>query len=195
MISELLAASEGWLLAPILIAIAGTALVKALFVFHGSKSQARREFLELWKRREAEDDLWLEVAVRHLFGDYLPATVIRLLQQRAQAGRALREISECWSLLEIDSETSEVRWCAARHANPRRRRWEQKSFLMAYFLLTFLGLFFAWLLLRAEGMATLDSSILWIYVFCAVGSGFWCLFRAETLSLANKAVPRWLGLH
>jgi hypothetical protein len=63
-IQELLVASHGTLLVPLALLVALTVLAKGMFSLHRSKSQNRKDFLELW-RGEHPDDLWLEVAGRY----------------------------------------------------------------------------------------------------------------------------------
>lgn len=76
MIQEILKATGGALLVPLAVLLAAMTLAKGLFSLHRSRSQSRKEFLELW-HRDNPDDLWLEVAVRHLVDVYLPASLIR----------------------------------------------------------------------------------------------------------------------
>ncbi|MFD0738511.1 hypothetical protein ACFQZQ_04320 [Lysobacter koreensis] len=194
MIKALLDATGGWMLIPIVVAVAGTAVAKGLFGVYRSKSQDRKDFLDLWERRESPDDLWLEVAVRHQFGAYLPAPLIRSLQRSSQAGRALLEVSECWDMLDMDDETGEVHWRAKRYANPRHRWWMQKVFTAGYYVLMFAAGILAIVLIKSTGRTDFSYAILWAYPLFLGGAAFCCLSRSERLETASKAVPRWLGL-
>jgi hypothetical protein len=57
-------------LVPALLLLCSLYVTRGLWGLHGRRSQHRREFLELWDSAQSKDDLWLEVAVRHLFGTY-----------------------------------------------------------------------------------------------------------------------------
>lgn len=193
MIEELLKVGGEKLIVPVLVAVIGAALVKGMFGLDRSKSADRKDFLDLWVRRESHDDLWLEVAVRHLFGTYLPASLIRSLLQSHQAGRALLEISQCWDYLDMHDETGEVQWKAKRHEYSRKRRRESRFFDAAYFLLMAVALLIAYVTLRGL-LGAVGSAIAWVYVVLSGTFAFWCLAKADMLKTANRAVPRWLGL-
>src|SRR5690242_1795494 len=91
------AAGTGFLIPAILVAML-VAAIKGFFGVFNRKGQTRKEFLEHWDAGRKEDDVWLEVTVRHLFGEYLPADVIRLALQQLHKTLAIREIAEIWPL-------------------------------------------------------------------------------------------------
>jgi hypothetical protein len=189
-IQELLDASNDKLLIPLAVVAVLTTLAKGLFSLHRSRSQNRKEFLELW-RGDHPDDLWIEVAVRHLVDEYLPASIIRMLRACPQAGRALGEIAESWPLLEMDDETGDVRWCASRYASPLQRKWWGRAFSIGYFVLFGAGLFLGYLLLVTSQPV---PAPVWAYPITGISSGLICLHSADRLKTADRAVPRWLGL-
>ena len=84
-------------------------IARGLFGMHGRRSQARKEFLELWNDARASDDLWLEVSVRHLVGTYLPAHVVRLALAGPDKAQSLFDLAELWLLLRYDREARTVR--------------------------------------------------------------------------------------
>jgi hypothetical protein len=84
------AGGAGFLIPAVLFAIVLYA-ARGLFGLHDQKSKIRREFLELWDRARSQDDLWLEVAVRHWMGAYLPAHVIRLAFEQPDKSQSLIE--------------------------------------------------------------------------------------------------------
>jgi hypothetical protein len=188
-IQELLEASHGALLVPLALLVALAVLAKGTFSLHRSKSQNRKEFLELW-RGEHPDDLWLEVAVRHLVGEYMPAALIRSLRTSPQAGRALIEVAECWPLLEVDDETGQVRWRHAWCSTARRRKWVRRACWFGYYTGVGSGLFEAFALAQAK--LPLISG--WIVPVASIVFGIWCAWHAERLNAAQRSVPRWLGL-
>jgi hypothetical protein len=193
MVEKLLGMADGRFVVPIVVVIGLSVLIKGLFSLNRSKSQDRKDFLEVWGTREAPDDLWLEVAVRHQFGEYLPASLIRSLQRSPQAGRALLDVAQSWDLLEMHDETGEVGWRVERHKNPRRRLWERRGFVVLYFCLMSVGLMLVYLASIAGKGSPFGSWVAWLYVILLIGSGMWCLARHETLGVAERSMSRWLG--
>ncbi|MDR6841549.1 hypothetical protein [Pseudoxanthomonas sacheonensis] len=193
MIEKLLEVSNGKLLIPVLCALVGAVLVKGIFNLHRSKSADRRDFLDLWMRNEGRDDIWLEVSVRHLFGTYLPASIIRSLMQGPQAARALLEVSEFWDLLEMNDETLELNWKKKSHATSNGRRNWRYALNALYFLAMGSALFFIYLAIIADVRTPLVVSF-WIYGLFLGGLGMRCLHLADKLTTANTAACRWLGL-
>lgn len=193
MIGQLLAASGGKLLVPLGFVLAGTAIIRWLAGIHASKTVARKEFLDLWQKHEAKDDLWIEASIRHLFGDYLPASVIRSLLSSPQSGRALRDVCDSWELLDMNDETGEIYWQKEMYGNPESRKRWVFIFYLFYCLLMFPSLWLIYVLL-VSNIQNPTASIMWLYVFILGLGGLWCLSRAHILSEANKTVPRWLGL-
>lgn len=189
-ISNLLAASNGGLLVPLALVIAATVVAKGVFSLHRSRSQDRKEFLDVWGR-DHPDDLWLEVAVRHLSGTYLPAKLIRMLRTSPQAGRAILEIAQSWPLLEMDDTNGDMRWASDRHATSRKRRSRIRALGVGYFVGMGLG---GWLGLRFLEGSGPSHAIFWVYPIAGIMVGMVCLYKAEQLETANRAVPRWLGL-
>lgn len=193
MIEKLLEIGNGKLLIPVLCALAGAVLVKGVFNLHRSKSADRRDFLDLWMRSQDRDDLWLEVSIRHLFGTYLPASIIRSLLQSPQAAQALLEVSEFWDLLEINDETLDLRWKKKRHATENARRYWRYASNVLYFVSMGLGLLCIYVAIVIDAKMTFVLS-LWVYGFFLVIIGMRCLHYADKLITASKGAPRWLGL-
>lgn len=182
---------SNWLV-PILIATAFVWLVNQITSLHQVKGTRRYEFLQLWSTNTSPDDVWLEVAVRHAFGEYLPASVIRMLMRSKYAARALLEVSESWPLLEYREETDEIVWRHAGHRSSGGRKLRQHAMLIGY----------AVLMLPAAGAATLlvklgptsAQQLAWIPVVTLGAAAVGLLVRRERLKAAETAVPRWLGL-
>jgi len=192
-IEKLLEVSNGKLLIPVLCAVVGTVFVKGAFNLHRSKSADRRDFLDLWMRSEGRDDLWLEVSMRHLFGTYLPASVIRSLMQGPQAARALLEVSEFWELLEMNDETLELSWKKNSHASVRGRRAWRYALNAFYFVTMGSALFAIYIAIVSDARMTVVASF-WIYGIFLGGIGFRCLGVSEKLKVAGTGAPRWLSL-
>lgn len=193
MLDKLLEIGDGKLLIPVLCAVVGALFVKGIFNLHRSKSTDRRDFLDLWMRKEARDDVWLEVSVRHLFGTYLPASIIRSLMQSPQAARTLMEVSEFWDLLEMNDETLEIGWKKKSHATAKGRRIWRYSLNGLYFIAMAVALLCAYVAIVADAKTTLVLT-LWVYAVSLGGFAMGCLHLAEKITTANTGAPRWLGL-
>ncbi|KQZ72344.1 hypothetical protein ASD55_11300 [Rhodanobacter sp. Root561] len=190
MFEEILKASGGRLLIPVVIAVVFVAIVKALFELRRSKLGERKDFLETWTHQRLQDDLWLEVTVRHLAGSYLPASVIRRLLGTIHPSRALLDVSECWELFDMDAVSGEIHWREGRHADPAQRVREMRLFGALYYLLTGLAGGLSYLLLATSFLPSGE----WSVAFLLLLLGIFCLSRSETLKAAQTAAPRWLGL-
>ncbi|UHQ23829.1 hypothetical protein LVB77_03710 [Lysobacter sp. 5GHs7-4] len=107
---------------------------KGINSLHNRKNQNRKEFLQMWDQSRIQDDLWLELTVRHLFGAYLPVRVIHLALAQPNKSEALRQLSELWNLFDYNPETEMVRWRNKRHATIARRRAVWRMMLAIYFI-------------------------------------------------------------
>lgn len=193
MIEKLLELGDGRLLVPIIVVFVGVALAKGGFTLTRSRSQDRRDFLDLFRGYRDENDLWLTVAVRHGFGAYLPANLIRQLMAGPQPGRALLDVCNAWNFLDMDDETGDLAWRRRLFRNARVRRIVVRVLSVLYFLLASLCLFLAYLCVKG----TLDGKMLWIawsYVILSGGGAFACLAYGDNLNDADKAARRWLGV-
>lgn len=186
----LLKAYGSTLLIPLVVAGALPFLAKGLFTFHRSRSQDRKDFLDLWVKRDPTDDLWLQVSVRHVYGEYLPAAVLRHLIAQPQGGRALSEISYAWPLLEWDDDLKCLHWREPKHCSMVRRRREIWCSLSTYFFSAVLSGIAIWFILagHVEG-----GWVQWTYAVAGVMVASHCLTRYERLKSANSDVPRWLS--
>ena len=99
-------------------------------------TQRRKEFLELWTSHHPNDDFWLQVAIRHLCGRYLPVSVIRRTLRWPDGAEALLAIAELWPMLTFDDATNRVGWKRARF-NRKRNLWIERAVLLI--LYTFFG--------------------------------------------------------
>lgn len=165
--------------------------IRGVFGLHGRRSQHRKEFLELWDASRSKDDLWLEVAVRHLFGTYLPARVIRLAMAQPDKSQALLDLCELWPLFRFDPDSQTVRWLHSRHETRAKRKFGRVLLLTGYFFLFILAALSAFAMFRF-GPNTLSG---WSYGIFAVAVGFcsvMCLMRADTIEIAATVGDDWL---
>ena len=178
-----------WLI-PVTVAVALPWLIKGMFSLHRSKSQDRRDFLDLWTKRDQADDLWLQVAVRHVYGAYLPVAVLRYLIGRPQGGRALCEVSEAWSLVDWDDASNELFWRDPRHFLKSKRVRAYWLSLVGYFVSAGVTLGGSWLVLSGHAQS---SWVEWTYLLAGAGVTGHLLARQELLRIGEEVVPRWLG--
>ena len=115
MFKDLISAGGPGLLIPVVLFALLFYAIRGLFGLHGRRSQHRREFLEHWDVKRIDDDLWLEVTIRHLYGTHLPAHVIRTAFAHPHTSQALLDLSELWPLLDYAPETRGVSWRHKRH--------------------------------------------------------------------------------
>lgn len=189
MIDQLLKESGSLLLVPLAMIVAGFYLTKGFYGLHRSRSQDRKDFLDLWAKADKSDDLWLQVAIRHIFGENLPSSVIRHLMVQPQASQSLGDMAFAWPLLDMNETSGELKWRAPRHFSPRIRRIERMAWLTGYVLLAALGFGSVWLAVIA-GKSLLGAAS-WILAFEMACFAFWSLMRSERLHNANIDVPRW----
>jgi len=193
MIDKLLQLGDGRLLIPIVVIAAGIVLVRGVFSLNRSRSADRRDFLDLFQKSGVQNDLWLSVAVRHLFGAYLPADLIRQLMSSSQPGRALSEVAGVWDFLDMNDETGELYWRRSFLKSTRARKNAVRFLLVMYFILAFSALWLAyWSVIgRFEGNTL---GVAWMYSVLGLLGAFFCLFYGEALKDADKAARRWLGM-
>lgn len=191
MIKDIVDAGGPSLLIPAIIFILVLYAARGLFGLHGRKGQHRKEFLDLWDRTKAEDDLWLEVTVRHQFGTYLPAHIIRIALKHPASSQALVDLSELWALLRYEASTQSVRWKHPRyeklHRSPLRRSWP----FIAYVLLASLGGLSALIAYHADH----SLFVRWTYSFLSVvliGAALIQLMRDEAIKVAAESGNEWI---
>lgn len=135
LIEDLVSAGGPGLIIPAVMFILVLYGARGFFGWHGRRSQNRKEFLDLWTSERISDDLWLEVTVRHLFGTYLPAHVIRTALRHPSSAQALLDLSALWPLLHYDADSRTVRWRSERGNPPifsSRQKWSYAA--MASFM-------------------------------------------------------------
>jgi len=191
-IKQLLQAGGLSLAIPIVIILLGSLLVKGGFSLLRARSADRKDFLDAFKDIDSRSDLWLCVSVRHLFGKYLPTSLIRKLMVGPHPGRALLDVSDGWELFTFDVAKSEVRWRNPRYINARTRKRMVLVLNFGYFLLGCPGIFLAyWIVVRK--LAQESAFVAWVYVVLAVICAIACLMKGGQLKDAGLAAE-WLGL-
>lgn len=193
MIDKLIQMSNGRLLIPLIVIAVAVVLIKGVFSLARSRSADRRDFLELYQDDRSGDDLWLSVAIRHLCGAYLPASLIRQLMSAPQPGRALVEVANSWDLLDMDDETGDLDWRKKRFRKAKTRRNTVWLMSVLYFGLAAISLILGYRAITGDfvGLALWNA---WAYtILCGVGA-FGSLVYGDRLKEAGKAAQRWLGM-
>lgn len=179
------------LLIPVVLSVLVLYAIRGLFGWHGRRSQHRKEFLELWDPARCKDDLWLEVAVRHWLGTFLPAHVIKIALSQPDKTQSLIELSELWVLFRYDRDTHTVRWLHRRHQTIEKRKVGRILLLLTYFFCA-LAAFFAALVTFELGPSTSSG---WVYgagtiIFGALA--LICLMREDTIKTCASVGDEWL---
>ncbi len=176
------------LILPAIVATLAIYAIKALYTLHGSRSQRRKEFLELWKDDPSKrDNLWIEMAVRHAFGKSIPASVVKEIIRRPDCAKNLTDISIAWKYLKY--ENGSISWSKKRFNTARKRTVGIWILNASYFLSALVSL--AIFALIVQGTA---PPVAWVYVVSLTIFSFVSLDLSIDLSVANRAVPRTLGL-
>ena len=192
MLENIIAAGGANYLIPAVLFVVVLYVMRGLFHLHGRRSQSRKDFLDLWDATRSQDDLWLEVAVRHLFGTYLPARVIRLALARPDKSRALLDLTELWPLLHFDPELQTVRWLHRRHESNWTRTFARRALFCGYFALALLSMYLATV---AIGLGH-NSFGGWVYGVCAIVAGtcaLACPAREDALKTAASVGGEWIA--
>ena len=192
MIEQLLNVGGQQLLLPVLIALGGLYAARGLFGLHSRMGQRRRDFIELWSPERAEDDLWLQVVVRHLFGCYLPAPVIRKVMGWPDAAASLLAIAEIWPMLTLDPETEAVSWKRKRYENPLLMRAERFLVFSAYVAMASVAVLAGFTSFRSAALSLPAIS----YALTALALGgvsLVLLTRDDSLEAAYKRGPDLLA--
>lgn len=189
--TELIAAGGPAFIVPTVLFILLLFGTRGLFSLHGRRSQQRKELLELWSDNRSKDDFWLELAVRHWLGTYLPAHVIRLAMKQPDKSQSLTDLSSLWPLLKYDSATRSVDWAWRGHRSSDYVKAERAGVIAFYFIFALSACGSA----RAAaqvGSATFSG---WAYGVLTVVLGVFalaCLWRDDTLKVAGRSGSNWI---
>ncbi len=193
MVEKLMDVGDGKLLIPLIVVVVGVAMAKGAFSLFRSRSQDRKDFLDLFRGHESQSDLWITVAVRHVFGAYLPESLIRQLMSSSQPGRALLEVGAAWDFIDMDDETGELSWRRKIFRTARARKIVVRTLRLVYFGLASLALWLIYLCLTGKA----DGHTLWVvwaYAILTAAGALAALAYSDNLNDASKAARRWLGL-
>lgn len=191
MIDKLVELGGAWIIIPLAFSVVLGFAAKTLLGWHQLRGQNRKEFLDFWQGGNREDDILLEVAVRHLTGTYIPANVIRAVDTVPDKVDSLLEIAEIWPLLKIDRVTSEVTWRSEKHAthHMRQRRWWAWNVGYVLICVTASGLgIYSTRVDPASWEAWVCGAFALIFFILSIR----CLFNGDALKTADRTAPQWL---
>lgn len=189
MIDDVVSAMGNWAVLPAaLLALAGY-LVSLLVGLHGTKSQLRMKFLELWPTALKQDDMSLEVTVRHGFGTYLPASVIKRACRLDHCADRILHLSQLWPLLQHRHPDGQLQWIKVSYTDPKNLAWAERGLTALYFIISLAA--FASLSVAIE--LGHESTLAWMcglnaLLFLALAFGM--LGKAEMFAVARKQGDR-----
>lgn len=189
MIKDVIDAGGPSLLIPVVLFALLFYAVRGLFGLHGRRSQHRREFLEQWDPKRFDDDLWLEVTIRHLYGTALPAHVIRTAFEHPHTSQALADLSDLWPFFNYDPETRTVRWQHRRHRHPTVRGLLRHWPVARYFLFAAAAVAGVYLATNVQG---LNQWIFSIFAIITGSAAFLSLWHGEAEKAAAAVGEPWI---
>lgn len=188
---EILEIGGAGFLIPVVLFVLVVYAIKGLYGLIGHRSRHRKEFLDLWDPARAQDDLWLEVIVRHHFGTTMPAGIIRLALAQPDKSQALLELCELWPLFRYDRDTQTVTWLHRWHVKPKTRRLDRRLMLGGYLVM---AAYAVWIFTQvpAHGPSTVTG---WTYAIGSVVIAGWALValaRHDTMVSATDNGDEWI---
>lgn len=190
MLKDIIEANASELLIPVAIFSLAIYATRGLFGLHGRRNQQRREFLEHWDPSRTQDNLWLEVTVRHLYGANLPAHVIRMALARSHSTQSLIELSELWPFFRYDIDTRTVCWRRKFHDRSSRRKISRYWPMIRYGLFALSGIFCAFLAYYMSGIGQ------WTYALLAsllIALAIASLVFEDTETILDEAGVDWIA--
>lgn len=189
MFNDLISAGGPGLLIPVVLFALLLYAIRGLFGLHGRRSQHRREFLEHWDPKRIDDDLWLEVTIRHLYGTHLPAHVIRTAFAHPHTSQALLDLSTLWDFFDYDPDSSVVTWKHQWHRNTQTRGLLSHWPTLRYFLFAVLGAIAVAAATHAGGFIQWVFSILALIMIAAALLSLW---HGEAWKAAATVGGAWI---
>lgn len=155
------------------------AISKGGFALLTARNRSRQELIELWCSGDKADDFWLEMAIRHSFGGYLPAKVIRVIIKLNYPTVKLLKVSGSWSYLEYDDASNLISW-RKRWRSRATFRWIERIFLsLGYILFAAVAMYF----FRLDGSLAAYVFVAYFFLVSAL-----CLFKVMDLFSADSAI-------
>lgn len=136
--------------------------------------------------------MWLEVAVRHWVGTYLPAHVIRLALVQPDKAQSLFELSELWPFLLYDRATRTVRWRSPRLKTLERSKSGRWIWMAGYVVLMVCAM---WYGVAAYQMTEINGTR-WLYSGAALAFFIFALIallREDSSKVITASGEEWIA--
>lgn len=162
--------------------VAGSLIVavsKGGFALSMARSRSRRELMELWCGGDKDDDFWLETAIRHGFGGYLPAKVIRVVLKLPSPAVKLMKVCGSWSYLDYADSAEIISWKKGWRSRPVLKWIERIALSMGYILFASVAMYF----FKFDG-----SLVTYIFVAYFLLISALCLFKVTDLFSADSVI-------
>ena len=166
-------------LIPITFFAIGAWVVRFFTSLHDSRRRDRIEFLESWRNHTEMSDLEIEVTIRHLFGAYLPAAVIRRVNSMPFPSQTLLRLIEVWPFAKFDSASNQLTW--KEGCSTRTSRWKHiAGWSLGYFAFAALATN-CYSLMIGIGPEKLGSWLAAALGFIFAGAALWSISRSMDL--------------
>jgi hypothetical protein len=155
------------------------AISRGGFALQAARNRSRREFMELWCNGDKSDDFWLEMAIRHSFGGYLPAKVIRKVINLTFPALKLMKVSGSWPYLKYDDETGLISWKKQWRSRTIFKWVERIAFSIGYVIFASVAMYF----FKLDGSLAAYAFIAYFLLVSAL-----CLFKVIDLFSAESVI-------
>lgn len=180
-----------WAILPAaLLALAGY-LISLLVGLHGTKSQSRTKFMELWPAAVKQDDMALEVTIRHGFGTYIPASVIRRACRLDHCADRILLLAQLWPLLQHRRPDGRLQWIKRSYEDPRHLARVERGFTALYFVIA-LSAFASFSVAVNLGHKSILAWMCGVNALLFLTVAFGMLGKAEMFAVARKQGERLL---
>jgi hypothetical protein len=190
-LKDVLDAMGPWAIVPAVLFVLGGYAISMLTGLHRTRSQQRIEFLGLWRGAGQMDDMALEVAVRHLCGTYLPASVIRRICSTDHCADGIFQVAQIWPLLQYEKASGNVSWKKPKHNTEGALTAGERWYSGGYFALAISAMGFLFVAVEA-GPKSLWSWLCGLNAMLFVVLAFSCLAKSETFALAKRTGLQWI---
>ena len=137
-------------LVPITFIAIGAWGVKFITGLQESKRRDRKEFLEHWRNHNEMSDLEMEVTVRHLFGIYLPANLIRTIHSMPFPSEIFVQMIDAWPFVRFDHTNHQLAWKRNGYATRSGRLGYLAAWGLGYMAFAALATYAYFLLIRSD---------------------------------------------
>lgn len=165
--------SGDWVAVIVIVVPAVAWCAKEMFGAIRARDQRRREFLDLWIRKEHhDDDLWLEGIVLYGYGVTLSAATIRHITSRDKPMQRLRAFAMNHAYFDFDRSRGAIAWRNRRYNSRSRRVFTYMWLLVAYLILVSAGVMCALFGIKSDHLGMVVNGAV---LMLAAAASFWRL--------------------